>query len=328
MADANLTILLTAKDEASRVLNSAGKEAEGFGNKIKAAGLAVGAFAAGFVSFHALEGALEATKQLGTEVRQLSRETGLSAEDASRFIFVLKELGQTGDDASRPLGILAKNVVNTRDALLQGKDATSPFANSMKVLGISFVQANGQVKPTNELLFALADRFKALPDGAEKTARAIDIFGRSGKDMIPILNLGSQGIKELGAEADKLGVTLSADNVEKIRLYQRAQRELNEALLGVKVTIATAIIPTLTQFSQWFTEHQGDVRKFVQDAIAAIGSFAKDFKAGFVIITDALGWIPDHKGQIVAAIAAIGVAMAVAFGPESVALAGLTAIVA
>ena len=49
----------------------------------------------------------------------------------------------------------------------------------------------------NEILLETADKFKGLPNGVDKTAIALKLFGRSGKDMIPVLNLGSKGIQEL-----------------------------------------------------------------------------------------------------------------------------------
>ena len=57
----------------------------------------------------------------------------------------------------------------------------------------------------------MADKFKAMPDGTKKTALAMDILGKSGKDLIPLLNSGSEGLGEMLAEADSLGITLSTE---------------------------------------------------------------------------------------------------------------------
>ena len=63
-------------------------------------------------------------------------------------------------------------------------------------LGIAVNNADGSLKPSDQLLGEIADKFQDLPNGPEKAAVAMDIFGRSGQKMITMLN-GGQG--ELGA---------------------------------------------------------------------------------------------------------------------------------
>lgn len=328
MADAALQIVITAKDEAAKVLKGIGSEAESMGSKLRSAAAPLAALAAGFLSFKTIESAVATTAELGGEIRKVARETGLAAEDASRFVFVAKELGLGADDLSRSFGIFSKNLINTRDAIQQGKDAANPFSNSLKSLEVNMQNTDGTFRDGLAVFKDLADRFKTLPDGPEKTARAIDIFGRSGKDMIPILNKGSEGIAELAKEADKLGLTFSAENLEKTRQYTLAQREFGEAVNGLKVAIGLEVMPVLTEFSHWFTEHQADVRSFIHDAFDVGSDFAKDFKEGLGTIKDALAWIPDNKGEVIAAVALIGIAMAAAWGPESLAFIGIAGIIA
>jgi hypothetical protein len=64
-----------------------------------------------------------------------------------------------------------------------------------------------------------ADGFAHMPDGVEKTRLAIALFGRSGKDMIPMLNLGSQAIRDMMDAADRLGVTISAQTSESLHVF-------------------------------------------------------------------------------------------------------------
>ena len=63
-------------------------------------------------------------------------------------------------------------------------------------------------RPIGELAKSMDD---TLPDGAEKTALAIELFGKSGADLIPFLNQGREGVGALTAELQDLGVQIGGD---------------------------------------------------------------------------------------------------------------------
>jgi hypothetical protein len=58
------------------------------------------------------------------------------------------------------------------------------------------------------------DKFGTLQPGAEQTAFAMNVFGRSGKDLIPILAKGRDGMAELEQKAADLGLVMSQDDVD------------------------------------------------------------------------------------------------------------------
>ncbi len=95
----------------------------------------------------------------------------------------------------------------------------------------------------------VADRFKTLPDGAEKTALSMELFGRAGKDMIPVLNLGGQGIKDLQDKADKLGLTLSNNTLAQMARFITSQKDLNDSTTSLKLAIGETTAPILTEFN-------------------------------------------------------------------------------
>ncbi|MFK5283958.1 hypothetical protein ACI3PL_30705, partial [Lacticaseibacillus paracasei] len=79
------------------------------------------------------------------------------------------------------------------------------------MLGISVSTASGQLKTNDQILAQVFDKFAAMPDGIEKTALAVHIFGRSGATLIPLLNEGTQGLSAMSEEASRLGLIVSAD---------------------------------------------------------------------------------------------------------------------
>lgn len=318
--------MLSLKDSYSQGLKNASNETESFGNRLKGMVAPLAALAAGFASFKSIESAISTTQKLGSEVSKLSRETGLGAKDASELLSVFKHFGQTGDDASRSLGIFSKNLTIAHEETLGFTTSATTTQKLFQSLGVTAESAGGQMRPLNDVLLDVADKFKTLPNGAEKTGLAMQLFGKSGKDMIPILNQGREGLTELEKAAAKFGVSLTTANLDAIRKYTFAQRDMGEAINGVKLQVGLTLMPVLTQFANWLTEHQGDIRKFIAEAIPSVQGVAEAFATGLSAMKEPLTWLEENAGRIALGVGAIGLAFAWANpgGAAMVGLVGLT----
>ncbi len=193
-------------------------------------------------------------QKLGMEVHTFQEETGATAETASGLLAVFARYDVSAETASRSLGIFSKGLRGVIGDEEGGKDASAAFAKSMDSLGISAHDAAGNVKPMNELLFDVADKFKAMPDGIEKTADSMALFGRGGKAMISVLNEGGAGMKDLMAAAERYGIILDEKTVQSVRQLSLNQRDLDAATKGVSVQIGLTLLPVLTKLASQFAE--------------------------------------------------------------------------
>ena len=107
--------------------------------------------------------------------------------------------------------------------------------NAFKKLNIDLKDSSGQLQATDKVLAQIADRFKSMPDGPQKTALAMQLFGRQGKDMIPFLNQGSAGLAELNKKAHELGVTFN--DTSTLKAYIAAQRQWSATMNLYRVQI-------------------------------------------------------------------------------------------
>lgn len=190
---------------------------------------------------------------------KLQREMGVSAETASSLLAVTNRFGVDGDAASKAFGILAKQVTAASEGSKGAIDTFSHF-------GLSVTDASGKTKDFNTLFGEIADKFKDAPAGFDKTAESMKLFGKSGKDMLPILNLGSKGIAELEANAKKMGLVLTQNNVNSVRKMIMAQKDWEESTQGLKIQLGTAILPVLTKL----------VEAIVNNIIPAIRNFGHE----------------------------------------------------
>jgi len=162
---------------------------------------------------------------------------------------------------------------------LKGKLADATTASKMNAsalgsLGIKYTDAKGKMLPMADLLPKVAEKFKEMPDGAEKSALAMKLFGKSGAALLPFLNKGAEGLKELGIQSDKTGNTLNGKQLEAIKANKKAQREWDAAMQGLQVTLGSSLLPILTQGAEFLNS------VFVP-AIQGVTQFVKDNQGAF-----------------------------------------------
>ena len=211
---------------------SAGKTFKNVGQT--AAGVATGmgaAFAASKLKDWAKD-SLTAFDNVGKESLKLQRYMGGSIEDASRLGHAFRMTGIDSDKAGRSLGIFSKNI--------------SGGSKAFEELGVATMDAQGKTRDMKDVLMDVADKFKNMPAGAERTALAMSLFGRSGADLLPFLSKGSEGIQELMKQSDALGTTMSGKDGQAVKDYTKTQREFKEMIYGVQISLGRALYPTLT----------------------------------------------------------------------------------
>jgi phage-related protein len=287
-ATATLKMLLLGEDRsASKALHGAGTEAEKSGTKFgkfgKVAAAALVATAAAAVAFG--KASVDAYKTAASESSQLARVTGATITQASQLRFAAEETGVSFSSLSLGMKTFSKNLGG---AAGDAKKSAAMVAQ----LGFSFKDAEGNIKPTADLLPQLADKFKNMADGPAKTALAMKLFGKQGAEMIKTLNKGSDGLAEFAAMSDKTGNTLNDTSAYKKQL--QAQREFHAAISGVKIQLGQALMPVLTAFSLFLVAH-------VAPALA-----------------DVSGWISHHQ-TLIAALVPIVMGLAGAMGAIAIA---------
>lgn len=190
-----------------------------------------------------------------------------------------KEMKKNGDASGEISNKIAGLNISLKAMEAELTSAKSPFDK----LGISTKNADGSLKSFNQILFETADKFKEMPDGIEKTALSMELFGRSGKDMIKVLNLGSEGIKELEQAADKLGLTLTPETIDKVQKYIKAQKDLKDSTDAVKIAVGTTTAPVLTEFNKRINDvvlSLLNANKGVKDATIGVLAFGGPLLSG------------------------------------------------
>jgi len=184
----------------------------------------------------AFVGFIKSSIDAADNLNKMSQKIGVSVEDLS----ALKYAGDLADVSIEQLGIGLKQLnKNIMEAGTGSKEQTAAF----HALGVSFRTADGQLRSANDVLLDVSDVFSKMPDGVEKTALSMKLFGKSGSDMIPLLNAGKDGIKGMREEAQRLGVIMSGDFAKSAEEFNDNLTRLKISATGLGYSIANGLLP-------------------------------------------------------------------------------------
>jgi phage-related protein len=279
----------------------------------------IAAVVAGFSVGKFAKDSIKSFEDLAGSVKSFGRLAGGSTEQVSGLRGAMQLSGVDANAATGAITIFSKNLGNT-------VGNAKKTADMVAKLGGSFTDASGKIKPMSEILPGLADKFKTMPDGAEKTALAVQLFGRSGAQMVPFLNKGSAGIGELTAKAKTMGLVLDDTSMKSFVDAKVSARNFTSSIQGLKVTLGGELLPVVDSVinvfrnmltpiilatTRYLASHRDAFLKtaeaisaFGKRAGAAFAEFGKKFKPVFDAVKPALAGFGASFKPVLASIGA------------------------
>jgi hypothetical protein len=246
MAIAKLSIDIEARlAKFEKQLDSVSKSTEKMAGKVKShfsdLGKEMGASLAAFITIGAFKQIVDNIDRVGEAAERI----GMTAESLSALAYAGKMTGAEFDDVTTALTKLSSKM---QDAAAGNKSAVDLFRD----IGVSVKDASGNLKSSDQVLAEVADRFAKFEDGAAKTALAVDLFGKSGAKLVPLLNSGAQGIADMRTEAEKLGGVISNDLAKQAAEFNDNIDRLGTVAASAGRSIANDFLPSLNKLAEEF----------------------------------------------------------------------------
>lgn len=238
--------------------------------------LGAGALTAGAavigIAVHASEAA--------SKLFELSQSTGVAVKDLSGLNIIGQLVGISADSLARSLERMDRTALATAEG--SGK-----ATNAYRTLGISVKDANGKLRPTTELFGEIADKFSNMEDGATKTALAMQIFGRAGAEMIPVLNQGKEALQYWIDYGTRVGAVLNADAAAGAHAFHDELVKLELISQGVQNQLMIALLPAIDHIVASFSSflEKGNAIKSFGESVGSVLVFLS--KGAY---TAALAW--------------------------------------
>ncbi len=201
----------------------------------------------------------------GDALNKLAQETGIATEELGGFA-VAAALG----DAS--LESFAASVNKLNKNMVEAQDPTSKQAIAFESLGIKTVDAEGKLRSASDVLRDISDKFKDSADGAGKSAAAMELMGKQGVTMIPVLNKGSEELDKMAKLSKDLGFDWTKGQAESAEAFNDSMTVLNMSLDGAFQKIAKDLAPMLETLGTYLASsaEEGGVLRNVLDLLASL----------------------------------------------------------
>lgn len=189
-----------------------------------------------------------------------ARTLGLTVEEYGRLLLAAEQAGLKSNEFGNALSRL-------NEAAFEAATGNEAAAEKFAQLGISAVDSEGELRPIKDILFELADAFKVMPEGTEKSAIAMELVGSRGRKMINFLNNGSDGLENLGRQADETGTIFTNEGAVLAETYNDTLDRITRSIRGIRDQIGMALLPVLLDGAR-------GIESFVQRNNDAIVKFA------------------------------------------------------
>lgn len=215
-----------------------------------------------------------------SEVADTSQKLGIAASELQKLRFAA---GQSGVSAEA----LNTGIKKLSVGLSEIGDNTSEAGKQLRSLGVT----SGDTVTT--ALKKISDKFKDASDGAGKTAVAVKGLGKSGNELIPLLNAGSEGLEKMAKQAERLGLVLDDKTVDLFEAFGDQLDIIEKTSKVAGTQLAAGLVPALSALADAFIEAKdngegfrgigaglGDAAIFLAEQFIKVFATVKQFAAG------------------------------------------------
>jgi hypothetical protein len=312
--------LYADKSKWAQAFNSVKADLTQLGRNLASVGARVAAAGAAIVG--PIIAASKRFADFGDQIHKMSARTGIGAQALSELKFAAEQSGATLESVETAARRMQRTIVDAADGSTSAVEA-------LDRLGLSAGQLAG-LAPEDQFT-AIADRLAAIPDPTTRAAAAMELFGKSGTQLLPMLAGGAAGIEKLRAEARELGLTIDQHGAEKAAAYSDAMNRMKRAGEAAWMAIGAAVAPVLTDLADRIAAYAGTVRQWIADhkdvVVVALKVGAVLAGLGTVLATTGAGLIlaGQAAGAAAAGVKALSVATALLVAnPAVAAVAALT----
>lgn len=172
------------------------------------------------------------------EILTQSVVTGLSAEALQEYQYAAELVDVSLDTLTSSQA----KMIRSMDAARRG---SKEQAEAFDKLGISVQNADGTLRDAQEVFGDVIDALGDISNETERDAIAMTIFGRSARDLNPLIKAGSDGLRELTQEAHDVGYVMGEEALDALGAVDDQLQRMNRSGEALKNHIAVGMAPAV-----------------------------------------------------------------------------------
>lgn len=256
-----------AAEEAKKAAEATAKAAAEAAQKQKESWLGVAAVVAGYGVGARLKASVTDWAASGDAMLALSAKTGIAAEELTALAYAARMNDIPMEQMSRSLAFLSR-------AMVSAENGSGAAAAAFEQLGVKIEGSDGKLKKPIQVFFDAAEAMGDVTDQAKLAALSMQLFGRSGDELLPMLNnIGK--IKAQMGEATRLGLVQTEEQLKSAARMDEAVTRLEATWGKLKGSVVGGLAETFSpalSTVQALTASLGDMGETAKTATTAVGS--------------------------------------------------------
>ena len=209
--------------------------------------------------------------QYGERTDKMVKSIGMNAEAWTKLAYAAEQEHTNQEVLGKGLMQLTKNMSYAKDGL-------ATYKREFDRMGIKVTDSEGKLRDVTEVLMEMGDYMKdETVKPAQKTAVAMTLLGRAGKEIIPFLKLTREELENLFQEAENLGIVLDNKTAAAFKKVSDGITKAKYAFKGIAITIGKELMPVINRVTatiavliERFQKLSSRVKKIITIAAIAV----------------------------------------------------------
>lgn len=253
-------------------VKAAGQDLQDFGGKVKKFSDDTRALSAGAAALGtAMLGMAYNAGTTADDLLTLSRNTGISVEELQKMQYASDIVDVSMDQMTGSLSKLVKQMGSGNDAF--------------DTLGVSILDENGNMRDAVDVWYDTLEALSKVENETERDQIAMELFGKSAMDLSGIVDDGGQALREMGQEAEDMGLIMSEDGVRAAGEFNDAidkfKNQASQAFFEAGAALAESLLPmledligTITDVIMWFSDLDGNTQTLILTILGLVAAIS------------------------------------------------------
>lgn len=238
--------------DANNAIDESSDKAESFHSKLstgigKAAKWGTAIVGGATVAAGALVKFAESSASTTDNIDKMSQKIGISRQAYQELDFICSQSGTSVDTLQAGM----KSLTAAMDGAASGTESN---VEQFQKLGVSVTDANGNLRSQEEVMWETLSALQGMENQTEKARLATELFGRSGTELMPLLNGASGSIDEMKQQAHDLGLVLEDDVIDSGVSLTDTLDQMKRAFGSIVTKLGAALMPILEQVAKYIID--------------------------------------------------------------------------
>jgi hypothetical protein len=269
--------------------------------------------AVGVAASGVLFGVAKSVADIGDETAKTAKSLGINTQALQELQFAAGIGGVKTSDFNNSLKKFSKNI-------LEARRGTVTYTRAFEQLGIGTDVINNKQLKTEDLIGVMAEAFSGMKDGVEKTGLAMELFGRSGPRLLPLMNEGKKGIEALRKEAQMLGGVMNKDLLAQSEEFQDSMLRMQTVISGIRNEVGAKLIPIINKVTDsikiWFLANRAIITQKLDSFMETLISLATTAYKIFRTLYTSVNGLVQIFGGWESVIRTVSLALMILFGAQ------------